>query len=133
MKSWSSYLRAALIAILAVAALPCFAGEVAVLKNGFSIRHERREVVGDTTRLYVTADGSSFVDVPTAEIEHFEAAPELPSGSSLAASGSRLPASGRQAQSPLAAYSARTAPAKTSPGFVRTNPIDLNEAVNLAS
>ena len=73
-----------------MATLPCFAGEVAVLRNGFSIRHERREVVGLTTRLYVSADGSSFVDVPTAEIEHFEAAPELPAPA--AASG---PASGR--------------------------------------
>jgi soluble lytic murein transglycosylase-like protein len=73
-----------------MATLPCFAGEVAVLRNGFSIRHERREVVGLTTRLYVSADGSSFVDVPTAEIEHFEAAPELPA--SAPASG---PASGR--------------------------------------
>ena len=59
-------------------ALPCLAGEVAVLKNGFSIKHERREVVGDITRLYVNADGSSFVDVRTAEIEHFEVAPEEP-------------------------------------------------------
>jgi soluble lytic murein transglycosylase-like protein len=59
-------------------ALPCFAGEVAVLKNGFSIKHERREVVGDITRLYVNADGSSFVDVRTAEIEHYEAAPDDP-------------------------------------------------------
>ena len=66
------------IAIIAAMTLPCFAGDVAVLKNGFSIRHERREVVGDVTRLYVNADGSSFVDVRTADIEHFEAAPELP-------------------------------------------------------
>jgi len=64
------------VAILAAVALPCLAGEVAVLKNGFSIKHERREVVGDVTRLYVSADGSSFVDVPTAEIEHFEGATE---------------------------------------------------------
>jgi len=84
-------LRIAAIAILAVAALPCFADEVAVLKNGFSIRHERREVVGDMTRLFVNADGSSYVDVPTAEIEHFEAAPEVPS---IPASGSGLAASG---------------------------------------
>jgi len=61
-----------------MAALPCFASEVAVLKNGFSIRHERREVVGNMTRLYVNADGSSYVDVATANIEHFEAAPDLP-------------------------------------------------------
>ena len=80
----------AAVTIFAVMALPCFGGEVAVLKNGFSIRHERREVVGDVTRLYVTTDGSSFVDVPTADIEHFEAAPEVPaSGSGLPASGSR--------------------------------------------
>src|SRR5579863_3374756 len=72
------YRSVGIIAILAVAALPCFAGEVAVLKNGFAIRHERREVVGEVTRLYVNADGSSFVDVPTAQVDHFEAAPELP-------------------------------------------------------
>ena len=80
-------LHFAFLVTFATAALPCFAADVAVLRNGFSIQHERREVVGEVTRLYVSADGSSFVDVPTAEIEHFEAAPELP------ASGSRLPAS----------------------------------------
>lgn len=64
-------------------ALPCLASDVAVLKNGFSIRHERRQAMGNVTRLYVNADGSSFVDVPTADIEHFEAAAtEVPSGSS---------------------------------------------------
>ena len=79
MKRLNFYLRASLSSRCSRrAALPCFAGEVAVLKNGFSIRHERREIVGDTTRLYVNADGSSFVDVPTAEIEHYEAAPDLP-------------------------------------------------------
>jgi soluble lytic murein transglycosylase-like protein len=68
-------------------ALPCFAGDVAVLKNGFSIRHERREVVGEVTRLYVNADGSSFVDVRTADIEHFEAAPDLPAAESTSGTG----------------------------------------------
>jgi hypothetical protein len=66
------------IAALVMLALPCLAAEVAVLKNGFSIKHERREVVGNVTRLYVNTDGSSFVDVPTSEIEHFEAAPDEP-------------------------------------------------------
>jgi len=65
--------------LLGASVLPCLAGEVAILKNGFSIKHERREVVGDVTRLYVSADGASFVDVPTSEIEHFEAAPPEPS------------------------------------------------------
>src|SRR5271163_3939907 len=106
-----------LLAILA--ALPCFGGEVAVLRNGFSIRHERREVVGDTTRLYVTADGSSFVDVPTAEIEHFEAAPELP-------------AVGNESRSPLLAEYARNgAPAASV--FAGASSADLNDVVNSAS
>jgi hypothetical protein len=60
--------------VLALAALPCLAAESAVLRNGFEIRYERRQVIGDVTRLFVSGDGSSFVDVPTAEIDHFEAA-----------------------------------------------------------
>lgn len=118
-------LRLGVLLTCAIAALPCFAGEVAVLRNGFSIRHERREVVGEVTRLYVSADGSSFVDVPTAEIEHFEAAPELPaqaSGSQSSGSGSRpsaLRAPSALARSPFARASQ---PA-----------IDLNEVVNSAS
>ncbi len=71
-------------------ALPCFAGEVAVLKNGFSIVHERREVIGDLTRLYISADGSNFVDVPTDDIEHFEGPPDAPPSTALPASASRL-------------------------------------------
>ncbi len=101
--------RLGVVVMLAIAVLPCFAGEVAVLRNGFSIRHERREVVGEVTRLYVSADGSSFVDVPTAEIEHFEAAPELP-----VALGSRLPAVGGNPvsnPSPFARTSQHAAPA----------------------
>ena len=61
-----------------LAALPCFGAEVAVLKNGFSIKHQRHEVVGDLTRLYVSADGSSFVDVPTTEIDRFETVSDEP-------------------------------------------------------
>src|SRR5271166_4201753 len=66
---------AAWAALLALTALPCPAADSAVLRNGFSIRHERRQVIGTITRLYVDGDNSSFVDVPTAEIDHFEASP----------------------------------------------------------
>jgi soluble lytic murein transglycosylase-like protein len=52
--------------------LASHATDIAVLNNGFAIRHERREVIGSVTRLYVNADGGSYVDVPTSEIEHFE-------------------------------------------------------------
>src|SRR6266446_5769262 len=66
---------AAAIVLIALMALPCPAADSAVLRNGFSIRHERRQVIGTITRLYVSADNSSFVDIPTAEIDHFEAVP----------------------------------------------------------
>lgn len=49
-----------------------FAADVAILHNGFSIRHESREVMGSVTRLYLTADKAGYVDVPTTDIEHFE-------------------------------------------------------------
>src|SRR6516225_3034982 len=52
------------------------AAELANLRNGFSIRHQRHETVGDTTRLYMdAAPDSGYIDVPTAEIESFDAAP----------------------------------------------------------
>jgi hypothetical protein len=61
----------------AAVAIPCFAADSAVLRNGFSIRHEHRQIIGIITRLYTATDNSSFVDIPTAEIDHFEAlAPE---------------------------------------------------------
>lgn len=49
-----------------------FGAEVAVLHNGFSIRHERRELVGSVTRLYLSNQNNGYVDVPTADIDHFE-------------------------------------------------------------
>ena len=63
------------ITLLALTALPCPAADSAVLRNGFSIRHERRQVIGTITRLYVTGDESSFIDIPTDEIDHFEVLP----------------------------------------------------------
>src|ERR1017187_2742756 len=53
--------------------------QIANLSNGFSIRHERHETLGDTTRLYLTGEtSSSYVDVATSQIEGFEPAPVEP-------------------------------------------------------
>ncbi|MGA9307183.1 MAG: lytic transglycosylase domain-containing protein [Candidatus Sulfotelmatobacter sp.] len=105
---------AAVVALLAAAALPCSAADAAVLRNGFSIRHERRQVIGTITRLYIDGDNSSFVDVPTAEIDHFEALP--------AESSPREPAKAKngpaQSQSPTENFGPST---------------DLNEVVRAAS
>jgi hypothetical protein len=65
-------------ALLIAATLPCFAADSAILRNGFSILHQRRQVIGTITRLYIDGDQSSFVDIPTTEIDHFESTPDLP-------------------------------------------------------
>ena len=101
----------AILGLLAIT-LPCSAADTAVLRNGFSIRHERRQIIGNITRLYVDGDNSSFVDVPTAEIDHFEAAPDDPAASPAA----------KIAPKPLTARAASI-----------PQPVDLNELVNTAS
>ncbi len=60
------------LALIALSAA-CFAADVAVLHNGYSIRHERREVIGPVTRLYTGTTSDQFVDIPTEQIDHFEA------------------------------------------------------------
>src|SRR5919108_4682570 len=74
-----------------VAALSVYASaaDIATLKNGFSIRHERRETIGENTRLYLKADDSGYIDVPTEQIESVEADPlsatSLPAAAPVAA------------------------------------------------
>lgn len=111
-------LRGWMVALIVLAAIPCFADEVAVLKNGFTIQHARREVVGELTRLYVSADGASYVDVPTVDIDHYEEAP-VPSPAPPAT----------RVATPVASRSVGF------PGRPQTNlpPANLNEVVNEAS
>jgi Transglycosylase SLT domain len=96
------------VAILGLV-LPTFAADLAVLNNGFTIRHEHRQVFGDMTRLYFSADDSSFTEVPTADITGFEKDLTLPVPS---------PASTRS--NPIGPNSARSS-------------TDLTEVVNSAS
>jgi hypothetical protein len=56
---------------LLLLALPALGTDLAILHNGFSIRHERRETVGSVTRLYL-GTGKDYVDIATNEIERFE-------------------------------------------------------------
>jgi soluble lytic murein transglycosylase-like protein len=61
-----------LILLLSLATGVASASDVAILRNGFTIRHERRISFGSNTRLYMSADQTSFVDIPTAEIDRIE-------------------------------------------------------------
>ena len=56
------------------------AADNALLRNGYTIRHERREALADgaTTRLYISSSNDDFIDVRTADISGYEAAPEIP-------------------------------------------------------
>src|SRR6267154_2892979 len=102
----------ALLALFAaMAPVVCLAADSAVLRNGFSIRHERRQVIGTITRLFVDGNNSSFVDIPTAEIDHFEAVPEEPP----------TPLNTQRSQKPVQ----RVQPIE--------RPIDLNEVIKSAS
>jgi hypothetical protein len=71
-------LRLSKLALCAALTATCFAADNAVLRNGFSILHQHRVILGTVTRLYITQDQSSFVDIPTAEIDHIESVPDAP-------------------------------------------------------
>jgi membrane-bound lytic murein transglycosylase MltF len=69
MHLWRKFGSGLVVWLLAV---PALSSDLAVLHNGFSIRHERKQVLGSVTRLFLNADGHGYVDIPTSQIEHFE-------------------------------------------------------------
>jgi soluble lytic murein transglycosylase-like protein len=62
----------AIAMIAALLALPAWGAQIAILHNGFSVPHERHVPMGAVTRLYLSADDKGYVDVATADIDHFE-------------------------------------------------------------
>src|SRR5580693_643978 len=71
--------RALQIGLIGLMAAQLHAAELANLRNGFSLRHDHHEVVGATTRLYMSTDpAGGFVDVPSDQIESYEPAPPDP-------------------------------------------------------
>ncbi len=80
--------RLLLAGVVLFALVPLHAADMANLRNGFSIRHERHEVIGSVTRLYTGADDSSYIDVPTAQIDNFEPAPPEPQAAQAAQAAS---------------------------------------------
>jgi soluble lytic murein transglycosylase-like protein len=73
------YALGAFLLIVLFAASQLHAAELADLRNGFTLRHDHHEVVGETTRLYMSADpAGGYVDVPTEQIAGYEPAPPDP-------------------------------------------------------
>ncbi|MFZ0479420.1 MAG: lytic transglycosylase domain-containing protein [Terriglobales bacterium] len=90
---------AALLCVAAVflVAQTASAADIAILRNGFTIRHDHRIVIGEMTRLFTSADDSSFTDIATSEITGFEKdltpPPPAPATTSFPATGpARMPA-----------------------------------------
>ena len=71
---------ATIITLTILTLLPslAFASDSAILRNGFSIAHNHRQTIGTITRLYIDSGQSNFVDIPTADIDHFESIPDAP-------------------------------------------------------
>ena len=106
----------AIVCVVAIVLLtrPAAAAELAVLRNGFSVRHDHHKVMGDTTRLFLSPDESSFTDVSTAEITGYEIDLSLP-----------LPVQPAQSATPFAPQSTTAPNPRPAP--------DLNQVVNSAS
>lgn len=112
-----------IVLLLSVAAIRASATDVATLRNGFTIRHESRAPLGETTRLFLTADGSSFVDVPTAEIVEIEPDVNAPSA---ADQSTQAPALTPVASGPVL-------PSASTPVAPTSQHVDVSQVVNAAS
>jgi soluble lytic murein transglycosylase-like protein len=67
-----SYKLGFVAALVFLASLSASAANIAILRNGFAIRHERREARDTATRLYLDETPDNYIDVPTADIVRFE-------------------------------------------------------------
>jgi hypothetical protein len=60
------------VCVLCVLCVQGFSADFALLRNGFEIRHERREAAGANTRLYFsTRTDSGYIDIPSEEISGY--------------------------------------------------------------
>lgn len=78
------------LSLLLLTALPSRGAELAILRNGNSIRHEWRESAGPLTRLYLSRSEGDYVEIPSDQIERYEvdtAPPPAPSGQATAPVG----------------------------------------------
>jgi soluble lytic murein transglycosylase-like protein len=64
--------QSAMAVVLIAAATCAWGADLAILRNGNSIRHERRQTIGAVTRLYLGDSASGYVEIPTDQIERFE-------------------------------------------------------------
>jgi Transglycosylase SLT domain len=71
-KMWRARYLGLVTVICSIVTLTAHGAEIAILRNGFSIRHDHRQVIESITRLYLGAGNTGYVDVVTDDIERFE-------------------------------------------------------------
>jgi Transglycosylase SLT domain len=69
---WTARNLGLVVVVAAVVTVAAHGAEIAILRNGFSIRHDHRQVIESVTRLYLDASNTGYVDVLTSDIERFE-------------------------------------------------------------
>jgi soluble lytic murein transglycosylase-like protein len=120
-------------ALLLAAQLPALGAELAVLRNGFSIRFEHKERAGNTTRLYT---GSGYIDVASDQIASFEAeeAPVPAPAEPAAAPAAMLPSAttANPAPAPAPAAIAKVSP-PVAPLATNAGKLDLDQLVRDAA
>lgn len=118
--------------IFLLAQLTAFGAQLAVLRNGFSIRFEHKEQNGNVTRLYT---GSGFVDVANDQIASFEAEePPVPPQPMAAPQPALSPESAAvQTAPPATALAKPAALSPASPSAKIATNIDLDQVVREAS
>lgn len=112
-------------AVLALAQLSAFAGQVAILRNGFSIHFDHKEQSGNSTRLYT---GTGYLDVASDQIASYDvdetpvAADPQPAPQPVALTSTQPPA----------AQPTTVATQKPAPAAAAQN-VDLDQVVREAS
>jgi Transglycosylase SLT domain len=112
--------------LLLAVQLPALCAEVAVLRNGFSIRFDRKEQSGENTRLYIRG---GFVDIATSEIASIEPdeTPDVPALPSAPSPAATIASTGLGVTSP-------SGPGGTMPVATNLAPrVDLDQLVRDAS
>lgn len=112
-------------AVLVLAHLSAFGAQIAMLRNGFSIRFDHKEQIGNSTRLY---SATGYLDIASDQITSFEEdeTPVTPEPQTAAQPPVQAP------NQPLANQALATA-SKTSAPATAVQNIDLDQVVREAS
>ena len=117
------------MALLVMAQMSAFAGQIAILRNGFSIHFDRKEQSANSTRLYTS---TGYLDIASDQITSFEEdeAPIVPEPAPAAATTAAV-ASLALAAKPL--VNKALAKPLTVPSNTATTAFDLDQVVREAS